>query len=130
MTLGYLKKTITQNLTIQMNQLQLPAIITSLRSKVDGSLGLSLVTPELSNQAKLAFFELQNKNIDITIVPIDYENAPVIKIDKEIQTKTPCQRARNVLYLVWKQGSDKPFEEFYNIRMEEVIERLKGELDI
>ncbi len=113
-----------------MKQIQLPAIITGLRAKVDGSLGLSLITPELSKESKLAFFELQNKNIDITVVPVDYDNPPLLTVDKELHVKTPSQRLRNVLYIVWKQGNDRPFEEFYNIRMEETIERLKGEIDL
>lgn len=113
-----------------MKSIQLPAIITSLRAKVDGSLGLSLVTPELSNEAKLAFFQLQNKNIDITVVPLDYEDAPIVKVDKELGQKTQGQRIRAVLFILYQQMKREiSFEEYYKIRTEQFIDQLKGEIE-
>lgn len=115
-----------------MKSIQTQAIITGIRSKVDRSLGLSLSTPELSTNEKALFMELQGLNIELTITPIDERNAGTEKIVKELETKTPSQRLRGVLFVQWKQTVDEKdmsFEEFYRVTMEKFIDHIKGKLD-
>lgn len=113
-----------------MKTIQVNAVITGIRSRVDRSLGLSLSTPELSTQEKALFMELQGLNIDLTITPKEEVNLEVEKIDKEINTKTSSQRLRAVTFLYWKQlGEKETFEEFYRQHMEKLIDFIKGKLD-
>ena len=50
-----------------MKTIQTQAVITSIRSKVDKSLGLSIETPELSTEEKVAFMNLQGLNVSLKI---------------------------------------------------------------
>lgn len=113
-----------------MNTLQCPAIITGVRSKVDRSLGLTLGTPELSPEEKAQFMMLQGVNLLCIFKPLDEINAPVYKIDKELESKTPGQRLRAVLYVLWEQeGLQGEFKDFYREKMERIITKVKDMLE-
>ncbi len=48
-----------------------------------------------------------------------------------MKAKTPSQRLRASLYVLWEQrGSKGDFEEFYEDQMEKFIKRIKQELVI
>jgi len=112
-----------------MKAIETQGIITGVRSKVDGSLGLSMSTPELTSEEKAAVMDLQGQNLVCTFVPLDEKNAPKMKVDKEIETKTPSNRLRNVLYVLWEQeGGKGDFDDFYKRQMEKVIDAYKGKL--
>jgi len=112
-----------------MRSIESDIIITGIRAKVDGSLGFNATTPELSPEEKVAFMELQGINLKMLVVPLDEKNAPQIRVDKEIDSKTPGQRLRAVLYVLWEQGKkDKDYESFYKDRMEKFIEAVKDKL--
>lgn len=51
------------------------------------------------------------------------ENAP------EIGFKTPSQRLRAVLYILWKQQGLGEYNHFYLKKMEEIIEHFKTKID-
>lgn len=110
-----------------------PIVLTGISSRVDGSLGLRMVTQELKPDEKVAFFELQNQSCKILIQP-DGENATAMKdIKGEFDTKTPSQRVRATMYVVWKHLTDSnqieiSFETFYLRQMEKFIESLKQNL--
>lgn len=113
-----------------MKTLQCDAIVTGIRAKVDHSLGLSISTPELSNNEKAMFMELQGINTRMTIEPLDEKAEGVEKIDKEVNTKTQSQRLRAVIFIYWKQlGEKETFEEFYRATTEKLINFIKGKLE-
>ena len=113
-----------------MNKIQLDLIINSIRSRKDGSLGMSVETPELTTEEKVALMELQGVYLTTLLLPKDTPNAPTIKVDTELNTKTPSQRLRATLFVLWKQkGEQGQFESFYNLYMEKIIDRLKSELE-
>ena len=64
-----------------MKTIQVDAIITGIRSKVDRSLGLSVSTPELSTNEKALFMELQGINTRMTIEPLDDKAEGIEKIE-------------------------------------------------
>jgi hypothetical protein len=102
-----------------------PAIITSLRSKVDGSLGLTVSTPELTPQEKAAFMELQGTNLQAIFEPSE-EPSEELKIEKDIDVKSPSQRLRSVIYVVYKNTkTDETFSQFYEKMMDRIIEGVK-----
>lgn len=113
-----------------MKSISTPAIIEGLRARKDGSLGLSVSTPEMSPQEKALFFELQNINLDIVITPKDEPNPEEYKIEAgDLDTKSPSQRMRSVLFILWKQDNEGlEFPEYYRRHMEKLIEFLKSKI--
>ena len=112
-----------------MNTIKCNAIITSIRSKRDGSLGLSIETPELSNSEKVLFMELQGLNSDLTITPLDSTTVETTVIDKDTKSRTPSERMRAVLFLLWKQeGEQDFFDNYYKIKLENLIDMLKEKI--
>lgn len=116
-----------------MKAIQTQAIITSFRSRADGSIGFSGVTPELKPTEKTVFFELQNINLHLLITPLDEPELEVEQVKGDLNTKTASQRLRAVLYVHFKQlqevqDPDIPgtFEDFYRQQMEKIIEGYKG----
>ncbi len=115
----YLKKAILTN-----------AVITSLNSKADRSLGLRISTPELSSTQKAAFFDLQNVPGKLSFLP-DSDVAPdEVIVDRDLKQKSQSSRLRAVIFVLWKQqGSDEDFETFYKLETEKIIDQLKGRID-
>lgn len=111
-----------------MKSIVLEAIITSIRSKVDRSIALNINTPELSKDEVALFFQLQGINVTLTITPEEQEGTHIIK--REVQIKTPSQRLRAVLFVLWKQKQVvTSFEDWYESEMEQFIESVKEQLD-
>jgi hypothetical protein len=115
---------------MQRKIIELEAIIGSVRSKVDKSLSLSLSTPELSPTDMAEIMNLQGMNLLVRITPSDEPNAPILTVEKGLNSKSQSQRIRSVLYLLWKR-SDKSidFEGFYKMQTEKYIEAIKEKLD-
>ena len=113
-----------------MKTIKTNIIITGIRARVDGSLGLSLSTPELTPEAKVSFMELQNISCDCLIKPLDEPNIDLVEVKSEVNTKTQAQRIRSVLYLWWESlGKQGDFETFYKQKTENIIEQIKQKLD-
>lgn len=110
--------------------IQTKAIITGLSSRKDRSLRLSIETPELSPDEKVAFMDLQGINVDAYFKPLDYEVADIKEVKTDLDTKTPSQRLRAVLFLLWRQeGEIGTYDEFYRLKMEKMIDHVKSKLD-
>lgn len=112
-----------------MKAIKTNAIIQGIRSKVDGSLGLSISTPELSPVEKVAFMELQNTNVNITIEPLENPDSQKVEVEKGIEGKSYSERLRSVIYVYFKQvQSEETFEKFYSRHMESLIDQYKSKL--
>lgn len=114
-----------------MKNISTTAVLEGVRSRKDGSLGLSVSTPELTPQEKALFMELQGINLELTIKPLD-EKVKVedYKIDKDLESKSQSQRIRSVLFILWKQDPEgMEFEDYYKRRTEKIIEWLKSKID-
>lgn len=114
--------------------IQVPVIVTSLATKVDGSIAIKLETRELNPQDSATLFELRGTEAWALIAPSEIsENEvklPAEKADPAIGTKTPGQRLRAVLYRLWQQsGGGTDFESFYRIKMEQIIDKFKEKLE-
>lgn len=118
-----------------MKAITTPAIFTSFTSKADRSLSARLVTPELSSAEKAAFMELQNCNVRLLIEPQDYAVDGKTEIKNPLGTKSPSQRIRAILFVLFKQlqakgqMKDKTYEVFYVEQCEAVIASYKEQLD-
>ena len=112
-----------------MKSITTNAIIDSIRSLKDKSMGLSISTPELKPEEKVYFMELQGLNVKLLIEPMD-EPGEAYAINADLDNKPPSVRMRNVLYLIWKRNpQDESFEHFYAIQMERLIDYLKSKLE-
>jgi len=90
---------------------------------------ITLATPELNPNEMAEIMNLQGINLNAVFTPLDERNAPVYKVDKELETKTPSNRLRATLWRLWEQeGSKGDFDqEFYN--MNKFIEVVKEKLE-
>ncbi len=113
-----------------MKSIQTQAIINGVRSRKDGSLGVSFETPELNSKEKALFMELQGINLNLVITPLEDANPDIEKIDKELDVKKPSVRLRSVIFILWKQiGEKESFDEFYKNMMEKFIQHIKDKLE-
>lgn len=113
-----------------MKSIKTQAIITSISSKVDKSLGLRLSTPELSSEEKALFMELQGLNCIVSIVPHDEQKVEEYKVEKDLNEKPPSVRLRAVLFVLWEQqGKKGDFNDFYREMMEKFIDHIKSKLE-
>lgn len=113
-------------------KLQLPSVITSITAKVDGSLGLRLSTPELSVDEKATVMGIQNKQLNVVIETVDEPDNDVYKIERELDSKTPSQRMRASLFVLWDKkhrATWKDFESFYSHQMEKMIDSIKSHIE-
>jgi hypothetical protein len=113
--------------------IQLPVLITSLATKVDGSIKISIETRELSGNDAAKLFELRGAEgwaiIAANRLSEEDVKLPNEKADPAVGTKTPSQRLRAVLYRLWQQsGGGVDFESFYRIKLEAIIDQVKGRL--
>jgi len=105
-------------------------ILSGLRTKSDNSLGISFSTPELKPDEVLAFVELRNINLKMLLQPMAGDAVELKEIKTELDEKTPGQRMRAVIFLLWKQENEAiDFEVFYRAKMNGLIEHLKLKLN-
>jgi len=108
-----------------MKAIKTQAVITSLRSKVDKSIGLTVNTPELSSSEKADFMDLQGHNVDMLIKPVDSEPEAITTVKSEVNAKTPRQKQRNVIWRIWeKEGKPGDYQVYYGWFMEKERQRL------
>jgi hypothetical protein len=73
---------------------------------------------------------LQGINLVALFTPQEKLDAPKYKVDKELETKTPSNRLRNTLYVLWEQeGATGEFDDFYKKMMNKFIELVKDKLE-
>lgn len=113
-----------------MKALTCPVILTGAATRSDGSLSLRFSTPELSPDEKVAFMEIQNTNLKLLLQPVDNEPAELKEVKGQFDTKTPSQRLRAVLFILWRQADGTgDFEDFYRRRIEDIINSVKRKLE-
>ena len=117
-----------------MNKLIIPAIINSYRPRADKSWSVGLVINEPSQNQKQIIDALYQHSVFVLIKDADItpdEESTIDNIDQDINTKTPSQRLRSVLFLMHKNDNEgsPDFKDFYRLKMEKVINHFKSKLD-
>jgi hypothetical protein len=114
-----------------MKTIQTPFIITGIRAKVDGSLGISATTPELTKEEKVEFMELQNLNLEALFKPID-EKTDIKEIKGELDDKTPSQRLRARMFVYYKSKNEdtSDFNNWYSKQIDKVGRQYLDNIDI
>ena len=102
----------------------------TVTSRVDGAVRFSIITPELTLEQRAVVLGLHGKNVRCMLEPIDVPVEGLVEVESEAEPKSKCQRLRSVLYVWWKQKSNgNNFEEFYHIKMESIITKVKDALE-
>lgn len=108
------------------------AILTKCNSMSDGGLSLGFHTKELDASEKISVMEFHNNAGWLLFQPNEIDLKDLPTQDAELETKSPSQRLRAVMFVWWKQSADSSgtdFEDFYRKKMESIIDQIKGKLD-
>jgi hypothetical protein len=112
------------------NILTVPAGLVSATDQRDRSCKLTFETRELENSEFLALRDIRGSEgwLAFALNPIQESDIPKSPATKE--GKTPSQRLRSVLFLLWKkEASPLDFNIFYDAKVEAIIEKVKLRLD-
>lgn len=101
----------------------------SVKAKNQG-ISFRVTTPELTNEQKVAFMELQDAIVDLLIQPQDEEFPETVEVKGELDKKPLHVRLRGALWvLAQKMGkSNEECEQFYRSKMEGWIEQAKEKI--
>src|SRR3990167_5703225 len=112
----------------------LPAIINPPRIRKDRSISLSFDTRELTAQEIFTVLSLSQSEGWLAFQPNEDGIRDLPEERAEIDEKTPSERLRAVIYVWFKQETDKgkfvgTFETFKKEKYEKIIETIKSKLD-
>lgn len=113
----------------------IPATIENIATRSDGSIkvviGTQIIEPDKVGQ----LFQLRNKLGYVALKEANFqpdETDALTEIDSDLKNlgKTPSQRMRNVLFILFKQNNEgyQTFNEYYNSKTEIVIEHFKSKI--
>lgn len=109
--------------------------VARIASRVDGSVTITLDTPELAPAKFGEVFALRKQEAFCYLKssPIsDNERKSIDGLQPEpTQGKSSSQRLRSALYVAWKQNDEgyKDSELYYRYKMEKFIEHVKSKLE-
>lgn len=108
----------------------LEAILSGVNLLSDGGVSLRFITiKDLDDVDRIALIHSHNKTGHIAFSEDEIQESDMPKTQTEGQ-KTPSQRLRNIIFVLWKQQDGvTDFEVFYRQRMEKILTELKGEID-
>lgn len=111
----------------------LPAIIHPPTIRKDGSISLKFDSRELSAEEYMTIMGFRNTEGWVAFSPND-DGIPDLPEERaEVDTKTPSERLRAVMYVWYKQETEAnsflgTFDAFRNEKMEKIIETVKTKL--
>ena len=115
----------------------LPAMIETIATRADSTIKIVLGTNELTPEKVGGMFMLKNKLAYVAIKEANFqpdEIEALTDIDEDLKSigKTPSQRIRNVLFILFKQNNEgfDSFDSFYKFKMDKLIEHLKAKITV
>lgn len=116
-----------------MKGILIAAIVDKITTLKDKSVKITLDTQELSPIRAGELFTLMNSLATVYISPAaitDQEMRQVDAVEPEMPGKSPSQRMRNVMFILFKQDPEgyKEFDSYYKAKMESFIENLKNNI--
>jgi hypothetical protein len=116
-----------------MKAIQFPALLDSISTRKDRSLKVILSTQEMNgiDMAELFAYRDTLGYVTFTSAPESHIDVPDLPIDSG--TKSPSQRLRNVLYVLWEQKYKAQYPDqdvFYIWYMNRIIEQVKDKLEV
>jgi hypothetical protein len=105
------------------------AVVTRCSSLSDGGMSIGMHTKELSAEDKVQVMAFHGQTGWVLFREDEVKEAEIPKQDSSYETKTPSQRLRGVLFILYQQlGETGDFEQFYREEMEKIINRIKLQL--
>lgn len=109
---------------------QAPAILTRISYTKDRGLSLGFHTNELSDEDKIIAARYHGCFGFLLFKQNQFTEEEIPAGDATDEGKSPSQRLRSVLFVLWKQrGATGDFEGFYRDQLEAAINRVKRLLD-
>lgn len=104
-----------------------------IKTMADKGVRVMVDTNELSAEEMAKLFALKGQAGRFVFAPAEAEEieVEVPEIPKEFKDdKSPSQRLRSVMFIVWKQGSQTmDFNQWYSTKMEATINKYKEQID-
>lgn len=118
-----------------MSKVLFPAIVSGISTRKDKSLLIKLESQELNPETSANLMRL-NQNLCYVLIksdPVKTEEQEVIDglESSGIEGKSQSQRIRGCYYILWKNKQDGflEFLDYYNHKTEQLINKLKSEID-
>ena len=115
-----------------MNELiQIPASVVNMKPRADRSWKIEFETRELTgDDVKILADNLQGEGWMVFKPNDEVTTDDIPEVDAEPGTKTPSQRLRATIMVLWRQrGSKGDRESFYRTYMEQLIDYTKSKLE-
>lgn len=114
-------------------KITLPAQINPPRLRKDGSASISFDTRELNGEEIVIMMSLRNLEGWLCFSPNENEAVDTPTTKAQLDTKTPSERFRDVLFVLYKQETKVGkftglFETFYADYYEKMINHVKSKL--
>src|SRR3990167_10945757 len=110
-----------------------PGEISKITTMSDHSLRLSIDTQEIiSPEENAKIFGLYNKLMWFAVseAPVNPESIEIPDIKLDRGEKSPSERMRGVLYILWEQSKNTlTFEQFYREQMSRITDKLKEKIN-
>jgi len=109
--------------------------IENISTRQDGTIKISFGTQELDSNKAGDLFQLRGKYSkilisDSNITELEEELVDATKLASGKKNKTPSQRLRAVLFILFEQtGGGLDFEQFYKNELEKIITHFKSKID-
>jgi hypothetical protein len=107
-----------------------PAILTVGAPTPDGGMRIRLETNELSDDEKIVLLKYNNTFGHFLFKPNTFQDSDIPKDNADMKCKSPSQRLRSVLYLLFMESGGKPedFSAHYNQEIEKIITHYKSKI--
>lgn len=116
----------------QSRRFQTPATLGGISTKSDGSLSLRFSTQEMNDEDIQTILKYRNAFGWLLFQEQEHkaEDIELEAVRRDTGGKSPSQRLRNSLYVLYQQSTDQSitFEQYYAQQMEKVIENVKSRL--
>jgi hypothetical protein len=115
-----------------MKAVQFPALLESVSTKKDRSLKVVLSTQEMNEDDMASLFQYRDGVGYVTFTPTAKSDIAVPNAPIESGEKSPSQRLRNVLWVLWEQRYKQQYDDpdiFYIWYMNKIIDQVKDKLD-
>lgn len=116
--------------------IQLPVLVTSLATRVDGAIKITLETRELSGQDSATLFDLRGTEAWAIISANELKDEdvklPTDNADAGIGAKTPSKRLRDRMFVFYKEvvhGDAADFDQWYVRELDRIGQRYLEKLD-
>lgn len=109
---------------------QIPATLEGISTLKDGGMSVRFHTNEMSNYNKTKLMGFSNSFGWLLFSEKAIHDLPAEAPRREAGVKTPSQRLRASLFVLWQQKyGDQPFDPWYEQQMEKIINKVKEQLE-